>query len=148
MSGFIKRVSYEFKNDDTVKALYTSLVRPIFEYCSPIWNPATISDRQKVERVRKGFLWLFLWRKANSGLWRSSEYDRLYQKFKLSPLEHRWTFGDLLFLHKFIKYRSKCPRIISILNLKVRPRNTRRKNTFAQRRPRINIHKNSNPLCG
>lgn len=36
--GFIRRLCADF-SPNTTKILYTSLIRPILEYCSPIWNP-------------------------------------------------------------------------------------------------------------
>jgi hypothetical protein len=50
--GFVKRVSAEFKLISPLKALYCSLVRPILEYGSVIWDPQTAYNSAILERVQ------------------------------------------------------------------------------------------------
>jgi hypothetical protein len=49
--GFVKRVATEFKLVFPLKALYCSLVRPILEYGSVIWDPQTACNSVMLERV-------------------------------------------------------------------------------------------------
>ena len=37
--GFIKRISKDFKNVNTLKVLYKLLVRPILEFPNIVWSP-------------------------------------------------------------------------------------------------------------
>jgi hypothetical protein len=39
MLGFIRRLSFEFRDPYTLRSLYTSLVRPKLEYASCVWSP-------------------------------------------------------------------------------------------------------------
>lgn len=54
--GFIKRWAKEFKDPYVTKNLFTSLVRPILEYGSVIWDPQYNVYIKKIESVQKQFL--------------------------------------------------------------------------------------------
>mgnify|MGYP003556569863 CR=1 FL=1 len=54
--AFIKRWAKEFKNPLITKQLYTSLVRPILEFGSVIWDPSSNICSAKIESVQKQFL--------------------------------------------------------------------------------------------
>jgi len=56
MLGFIKRVLVEFKLVTPLKALYCSLVRPILEYGSVVWDPNTANNSRMLERKQNTFL--------------------------------------------------------------------------------------------
>ena len=56
MMGFIKRWAKEFSDPYTTKLLYTSLVRPILEYGSVVWDPSYKVYSDKIESVQKQFL--------------------------------------------------------------------------------------------
>jgi len=53
---FFKQVATEFKLVSPLKALYCSLVRPILEYGSVIWDPQTACNSIMLERVQRKFL--------------------------------------------------------------------------------------------
>jgi hypothetical protein len=55
MLGFIRRLSFEFRDPYTLKCLYTFLVRPKLEYASCEWSPFYDVRVDKVERVQKRF---------------------------------------------------------------------------------------------
>ncbi len=46
-----------FHNRDPqfLTGMYKTYVRPIMEYCSPVWSPWLVGDRQRVERVQRRF---------------------------------------------------------------------------------------------
>jgi len=62
--GFIKRWSKEFDDPYTTKLLFTTLVRPILEYCSSVWSPQYQVHIDRIESVQKKFL-LFALRSLN-----------------------------------------------------------------------------------
>ena len=54
--SFVKRWSKEFRDPYITKTLYTTLVRPILEYGSVVWNPSYQIHSDKLESVQKQFL--------------------------------------------------------------------------------------------
>ncbi|XP_029346800.1 uncharacterized protein LOC115034324 [Acyrthosiphon pisum] len=54
--GFVKQVAAKFKLVSPLKALYCSLVRPILEYGSVIWDPQTACNSVMLEKVQRKFL--------------------------------------------------------------------------------------------
>ena len=53
--GFMKRWSKEFTDPNVTKQLYISLVRPILEYGSVIWDPCYLIHTNFLESVQKQF---------------------------------------------------------------------------------------------
>ena len=43
----------KFVNKETFNALYKSLVRPILEYCAPVWNPCKVKQIKTLESVQR-----------------------------------------------------------------------------------------------
>jgi hypothetical protein len=52
MLGFIERISRDFRDPYTHKTLYTSLVRPNFEYAACFWSPHQSVHSERLERVQ------------------------------------------------------------------------------------------------
>ena len=46
---------FHTRSTDVMITLYKSMVRSHLEYCSPLWNPASISDIQELESVQRTF---------------------------------------------------------------------------------------------
>jgi len=53
--AFIKRWSKEFDDPYVTKTLFTSLVRPILEYCAPVWTPQYGVHIDRIESAQKKF---------------------------------------------------------------------------------------------
>jgi hypothetical protein len=60
MLGFIRRLSFEFRDPYTLRSLYTSLVRPKLKYVSCVWSPYYDVRVDKAERVQRRFIRYFL----------------------------------------------------------------------------------------
>jgi hypothetical protein len=56
MLGFVKRLSCEFRDPDTLKTLYVFLVHPKLEYASYVWRPFYGAHIDRIERVQKKFV--------------------------------------------------------------------------------------------
>ena len=100
--GFIKRWSKEFSDPFTTKLLYTSLVRPILEYCSCIWSPQYHINQDRIESVQKQFL-LFALRGLNwDPDFRLPSYSSRLLLLSLPSLINRRITLGVTFLHKLI----------------------------------------------
>lgn len=75
--GFINRVSAEFKLIILFKILFCSIVRPVLEYGSVIWNSLTNTASNMVERVQRKFL--------------RHVYSKLYNKLHISYHSHDYS---------------------------------------------------------
>jgi Reverse transcriptase (RNA-dependent DNA polymerase) len=56
MLGFIKRLSTEFRDPHTLKALYISLVRSRLEYACCVWQPFYAVHINRIERILEKFV--------------------------------------------------------------------------------------------
>jgi len=68
---------------------YDTYVRPILEYCSPVWSPLTSCLINRIEKVQRIFT------KRIAGLW-SLCYDDRFAVLKLRSLEYCRMFNDLV----------------------------------------------------
>ena len=83
--GFLKR-NVKISSPKIKSQAYTSLVRPILEYASPVWNPHTKQNIDKIEMVQRRAARYVLNRFHNTSSvtnmietlgWRSLEYRRM-----------------------------------------------------------------------
>jgi hypothetical protein len=56
MLGFVKRLSFEFRDPHTLKTLYVSLVRPKLQYASCVWRTFYGAHIDRIERVQRKFV--------------------------------------------------------------------------------------------
>ena len=124
--GAVKRWSKDFNDPYVTKSLFTSLVRPILEYASIIWNPCYNCDISKIESVQKQFLLFSL---RNLG-WPSDgmlpPYKSRLKLINLPSLESRRTMLDVMFVVKLLDGNINSPELLSRLNINVPVRPTRR----------------------
>ena len=93
--GLIGR-AFEYKSKNTILTLYTSLVRPLLEYCVQAWCPYYQKDIEKLERVQRRVT------KMIPRL-RSKSYEERLEELNLFPLSQRRLRGDLIQAFKIIK---------------------------------------------
>lgn len=86
--GFIKRWAKEFTDPYITKKLYTSLVRPILEYGSIIWDPTYEIHIGTIESVQKQFL-LFCLRNFQWNMLNLPPYTSRISLIKLPTLKSR-----------------------------------------------------------
>ena len=78
------------------------MIRPHLEYASPVWNPHTASDTQKLESVQRFAT------KVCSKNWTMNYNERL-TFLDIPTLEKRRKIFDLCFLHNIINGRANFP---------------------------------------
>ena len=91
--GLIYRQFYSLSSPKTLLSLYTTIVRPILEYESPIWDPSSVSLSSSIDSVQYFAL------KMISKSW-STPYSALLSSLNLSTLDHRRKRSKLLFFYK------------------------------------------------
>jgi len=74
---------------------FSVYVRPILEYCSPVWNPVYIGDIKRIEAVQRRFT------KKLSG-YRHISYDTRLRLLRAESLELRRLKLDLIMMYKIL----------------------------------------------
>ena len=102
--GLMKRTLHFIKDSRQKRAFYLSLVRSIFEHCSVVWRPTTITASDKVESIqRRAVKWIL------------GEYDHHYNDLEylsrlrdldLLPMESKFDYTDLVMFHNIYHNRS------------------------------------------
>ena len=91
--GLIYRQFYHYSSSSTLLSLYTTIVRPILEYGSTIWDASSTALSTSVEKVQ------FFALKIISKTW-STSYSNLLSSVNISSLEHRRRSAKLLLFFK------------------------------------------------
>ena len=123
--GFIYRRFYQHCSADTLKHLYTTLVRPHLEYAVPVWDPHLVKHKDAIERVQKFAL------KVCNKDWNSSYSDLLTQA-NLPPLAQRRLELKLSFLYQLVNNLSHGNHELSF---RAMPVNVRNNNPYLLSRP-------------
>ena len=95
--GLIYRQFCQSCPPSTLLVLYKSLVRPVLEYCSILWDPSSKNTINSIESVQ------YLALKIVSKSW-NSDYESLLSQFKLQTLQYRWKKAKVIEIFK-LKYR-------------------------------------------
>ena len=93
--GLLYRRYYRFSDQNTLLQLYTSLVRPHFEYAAPVWDPHLQRNIQLLERTQK-----FACRMCTKA-W-DAGYEELLETLNLPSLSNRRLFLKLCTVFKII----------------------------------------------
>ena len=91
--AFLILRSFISRNPANLSKAFTSYVRPLVEFSSPIWSPSKLYLINVLENVQRRFS------KRIPGLKNLSYAERL-KKLKLTSLEHRRLIADLVFCYK------------------------------------------------
>ena len=87
-----------FSQQLNLSETWVTYVRPILEYCSPVWSPHHKYLINKIESVQKFFT------KRLPGLWDIS-YPKRLQLLNLQSLEYRRIFQDLILCYQILHGR-------------------------------------------
>ncbi|CAI6350157.1 unnamed protein product [Macrosiphum euphorbiae] len=121
--GFINRISTDYHLITPLKTLFCSLVRPILEYGTILWDPSTASARSMIERVQRKFL-----RHAAFKLnifCPPHDYTPIQRIFSLESLADRRHSANLTFLSNLLSSKIDSPESLSRVSFNVPSRRTR-----------------------
>lgn len=122
--GFIKRRAKEFSDPYIINRLYVSLVRPILEYGSIIWDPYYNLNCIYIESVQKQFL-LFCLRGLGWNYTNLPSYTSRLALIKLPTLKSRRTMLNISFMVKLLNGYICCEFLVNSVKINVPCRNTR-----------------------
>ena len=86
--GIVKK-TFKTKNQNVLKKLYTSLVRPHLEYASQVWHPFLRKDIARLESVQRRATKIIC---SDKNL----DYQSRLEQLQLTTLEERRIRGDLI----------------------------------------------------
>lgn len=141
MLGFVKRVTSEFANVNSLKILYFSLVRSHLEYCSSVWNPHYAIHIHAIEQVQRKFL-RYVAYKLNIPS-DQIDYANLESLLNIEPLMLRRTWHDIKLLFNIINFRSHDTQLLGRINFHIPNFNTRNTYPFSLTYHRTNYGFNS-----
>lgn len=91
--GFIQR-TVGCNDHGTMKKLYFALVRPILEYCAPVWTPYKETHKNKLEGVQRRFT-----RFCFPGPWRNRpSYTVRLQTLDIPTVNNRFLYLRVMFI--------------------------------------------------
>jgi hypothetical protein len=152
--GFVIRNSRQFTNDKSVKLLYFSLVRPILEYGSVVWNPVFQKYKILIEKVQKKFI-KYAFYKFVHIKWNYRYHTKLVY-FNIRTLESRRNIYDLIWLYKCLNNHIDNSKIFENISIRVPSFNSRNIDLFSYPRsnsiyhaasPYIRVAKLFNDTC-
>ena len=87
------KVAFTYGDEDTVKKILTSFIRPMLEYAAVVWSPHLKKYITKLEKVLKAVTrWIPELRNLN--------YEERLTCLHLPKLEERRTRGDMIMMYK------------------------------------------------
>ena len=122
--GFVIRQSRNLRNIDTIKLLYTSLVRPKLEFASIIWSQYYAINVNAIEKIQKKMLTYLFFRKFNYYTVQVP-YVELLSMFDLQQLSLRRATASILYIRKLVRGEVDDVNIMGKINFVV-PRSTTR----------------------
>ena len=98
--GLIRRTCHFTMCSKQRRALYLTLVRSIFEHCSPIWSPQTLGNLTLFDQIqRRGVKWIL---KEPFVSYSDSEFLAKQYKIDLLPMKYKFLHTDLALFHNVV----------------------------------------------
>lgn len=123
---FVKRQS-QFFGSETIKILYSALVRSLLEFSCVIWSPHYLLHKNRLESVQKQLV-LFLLGDHNRHVTEDyvlSPYTERCAQVALATLVRRRIDATILFMHSLIIGKLQSPHLRSLIKLNHTVRPTR-----------------------
>ncbi len=86
------KTAFTYLDEEMVKKLITSIIRPRLEYAAVVWSPRLKKDIRKLERIQRAAT------KLSESL-RDYTYEERLERFDLTTLERRER-GDLIMMYR------------------------------------------------
>ncbi|GFT33736.1 RNase H domain-containing protein [Trichonephila clavipes] len=88
----------------TLKSTFCTVIRPVLEYATPIWTPASISVKRKLDSVQHRAAKIII------GAVSSTNNEKAEQECGLPPLESRRKLATIKFTNKLRSYGALIPK--------------------------------------
>jgi len=89
------KVAFKYIEEDMVRKIITSFIRPPLEYAAVVWNPHLKKHVKKIERVQRA-----------ATRWvpslRNLSYEERLKRLNLPTLEERRIRGDMIMMYKCV----------------------------------------------
>ncbi|XP_054283160.1 uncharacterized protein LOC129000230 [Macrosteles quadrilineatus] len=128
--GYIFRSTRGMTSPVVLKTLYSSFVRQLLEYASPVWPPYQVGLTDELDAVQRKFLRLV---GVRQGLrWTEVPLADLQADLHLHDLQVRREVADVVFLAKLINGLLDCPMLLTQVDFRT-PSVTRSLDLFGRR---------------
>ena len=97
------RAAFHYLDEEMIRKLITTMIRPRLEYAAVVWSPSTKKDIRKLERIQRAAT------KLPSTL-SNLPYEERLEKLNLPTLEERRERGDLIALYRILSGFDKLDR--------------------------------------
>ncbi len=87
------KTAFTYLDEEMVKKLITSIIRPRSEYAAVVWSPRLKKDIRKLERIQRAAT------KLLESL-RDYTYEERLERLDLTTLERRRERGDLIMMYR------------------------------------------------
>ena len=96
--NLLRRTCHFVKNQHKKRTLYLTIIRSLFEHCSPIWCPTLEAITNKFEPFQKRCIkWIL---NEQSLSYSQLDYFKKLYDLKIMPLSYKFTFSDLVLFYK------------------------------------------------
>lgn len=124
--GFVSKLSMEFRDPYTLKSLYVSLVRPLLETASIVWDPYHSTVASRIESVQKRFVRFALRNLPWNDSLNLPSYESRCQLIGLETLMQRRKRAKAIFIAKLLAAEIDAPNLLELVNVNVPGYVTRR----------------------
>ena len=126
MLGFVRRMTIDFQDQNVMKILYLTLIRPILLHASPVWSPFYNNHIKKIESIQHRFLNSVAFKLRHNPLPSvSHDYSYISSTLNLSSLKSYRLYNDISFFYKLVNNNINCPELLTKIQRRYPPRDLR-----------------------
>lgn len=116
--GFIFRSTKDFKGTHSFLYLFTTLVRSVLEYGSPIWSPHYKVHIDNIERVQRKCLRILSYRQQSRR--KTPDYEARLINFNVQKLETRRRYFDFVYFYKILHSILDVPTLLAEITFNIK----------------------------